>query len=74
MNDHVIKLIKDKWLDCKKLSEREEALLFARIEKLEAELAARSSVEADGLHWCWKCHLWQKFDNDNLCVVCKTRR
>jgi len=48
MNNPVIKGIKDKWLDCEKLSEKDEALLFARIEKLEDELAAQQSVQRTG--------------------------
>lgn len=45
MKDPAIKIIKDKWLDMKKLSEKEEALLFSRIEKLEEELQRRAEIE-----------------------------
>lgn len=36
--------------------------------------AAQQGVQSDGLYWCWNCNLWQKFDHDNRCGVCKTAR
>ncbi len=45
MKDTEIKRIKDKWLDDERLTEKEVALLFSRIEKLEDELQRKSEKE-----------------------------
>lgn len=46
-------------------------LLDSVIESLET---AQQNAQSDRLYWCWKCNLWQKFDHDNRCGVCKTAR
>jgi len=45
MKNPEIKRIKDKWLDMAKLSEKETAMLFSRIEKLEEELQRKAEQE-----------------------------
>ena len=74
MNDPVIKSIKDKWLDCEKLSEKDEALLFARIEKLEDELAAQQSVQRT----CAKSpsgeHRFEPGQSLIICLYCGANR
>lgn len=43
-------------------------------EAAQIMVALQQSVQTDWLYWCWKCNLWQKFDNENRCGVCKTAR
>lgn len=74
MNDPVIKSIKDRWLDCEKLSEKDEALLFARIEKLEDELAAQQGVQADGAKCACPEPQISTLVNPGFCIICKLPR
>lgn len=38
-----------------------------------AEYVAKQDI-TNTPYWCWECNLWQKFDQENKCTVCRTAR